>query len=147
MEFCLLAAGATVRLGTMALTLAWTHSIEKIRWEEDYVVREGALDLVEARIRGTGAGMEPPEGATLDARGVWHYRPQVRSVPSLSLARSTYTRDYELCVEQRCRSLDEYVPVSEGTTTVTPCSRRSPGGIADHDSASRRVDPARGARE
>ena len=32
MELCLLAAGATIRLGTVALTLAWTHSIEKTRW-------------------------------------------------------------------------------------------------------------------
>jgi hypothetical protein len=67
--------------------------------------------------------MEPPEGSTLDAKGVWHYRPQVTRVPALSLARSNYTRDYELCIRERCRSLGDYVPVSKGTTTVASCTR------------------------
>jgi hypothetical protein len=120
---CLVAGAMNVFVPTPRFTLAWMHSIEKIRWEEDYVVRGDALDLVEARIRGTGAGMEPPEGARLDRRGVWHYTPQVTHVPSLSLARSTYTRDYELCVDRRCRSLGDYLPISAGTTTVEPCSR------------------------
>jgi hypothetical protein len=120
---CLIAGAMNVFVPAPRFTLAWMHSIEKIRWEEDYVVRAGTLDLVEARIRGTGAGMEPPEGEKLDRRGVWHYTPQVKRVPSLSLARSTYTRDYELCLETRCRSLGDYVPISAGTTTVEPCSR------------------------
>lgn len=120
---CLVAGAMNVFVPTTSFTLAWMHSIEKIRWEEDYTVQRDALELTEARIRGTGAGMEPPEGAALDAHGVWHYQSQVKSVPSLSLARSTYTRDYELCLDGRCRSLGNYVPVSAGTTTVQPCER------------------------
>lgn len=120
---CLVAGAMNVFVPATNFTLAWMHSIEKIRWEEDYAVRDGALDLLEARIRGTGAGMEPPEGATLDAHGVWHYKPQVQRVPALSLARSHYTRDYELCIHEHCRSLGDYVPVSKGTTTVTACTR------------------------
>lgn len=97
------------------------HSIEKIRWEEDYRIEAGKLVLVEARIRGTGAGMEPPAGAVL-RDGVYHYRPPVAPLASLSLARSTYTTDYELCVEAKpCRPLSEWIPVSAGTTEAAPC--------------------------
>jgi hypothetical protein len=120
---CLVAGALNVFVPATHFTLAWMHSIEKIRWEEDYAVRGAALHLVEARIRGTGAGMEPPEGARLDAHGVWHYHSQVSEVPLLSLARSTYTRDYELCIGGQCRALSEYVPISAGTTTLEPCSR------------------------
>jgi hypothetical protein len=120
---CLVAGTLEVFVVAPRFTLAWVHSIEKIRWEEDYVVHEHALGLVEARIRGTGAGMEPPEGSRLDATGVWHYTPAIGNVPRLSLARSTYTRDYELCVAGLCRSLDRYVPVTAGTTIVEPCTR------------------------
>ncbi|HCN88979.1 MAG TPA: DUF1850 domain-containing protein, partial [Oxalobacteraceae bacterium] len=33
---CLAAAGLAITLPLQAFTLGWTHSIEKIRWEEDY---------------------------------------------------------------------------------------------------------------
>ncbi|WP_448152289.1 DUF1850 domain-containing protein [Castellaniella caeni] len=47
-----------------AFTLAWTHSIEKIRWEEDYRVARDAqghpvLIPGKARILGSGAGICP----------------------------------------------------------------------------------------
>ena len=76
-------AGATL-LATLPIidfTLAWTHSIEKIRWEEDWRVTPDGLEIVEARIRGTGAGMEPPEGAEL-RDGIWHYRPAIATQAS-----------------------------------------------------------------
>ena len=47
-------------------TLAWTHSIEKVRWEEDYRVELDpltqlpVLHATAARIQGSAAGMEPP---------------------------------------------------------------------------------------
>ena len=49
-------------VATDHFTLAWTHSIEKVRWEEDYAVRFDAvlgqpvLHAVQARVRGSGAG-------------------------------------------------------------------------------------------
>lgn len=123
---CLAAGALHAFLATSSFTLAWMHSIEKIRWEEDYRIEAGKLVLVEARIRGTGAGMEPPPGAILKD-GVYHYRPRVAPLPSLLLARSTYTSDYELCAAgAKCRSLGEWIPVSAGTTTATPCEGRSP---------------------
>jgi hypothetical protein len=118
---CLAAGAAVARVPAPAFTLAWNHSIEKIRWEEDFRVRgDLRLELVEARVRGSGAGMEPPPGAVL-RHGVWHYRPPLAELEELRLARSRYVQDYELCVEGACRPLATYIPIDAGTTTVTAC--------------------------
>ena len=71
---CLAAGTLVATLAVNNFTLAWTHSIEKVRWEEDWRAENGALVIDLARIRGTGAGMEPPENAVLKD-GVWHDRP------------------------------------------------------------------------
>ena len=119
-----MAAGALhAFVATHEFTLAWTHSIEKVRWEEDYRIVSDHIEIVEARIRGSGAGMEPPPDAVL-RNGVWHYQPHVHGLPALLLARSTYTSDYELCVEGTCRPLSHWVPVAAGATQLTPCTRR-----------------------
>ncbi len=103
-----LAAGITARLPLPDFTLAWTHSIEKIRWEEDYRVLSSAdgarLQLTEARIRGSGAGMEPPADAVL-ADGAWHYRPSLAPLQRLRLARSDYVADYSICWDGHCQPL------------------------------------------
>jgi hypothetical protein len=67
---CLAAGAVAASLAVETFTLSWAHSIEKIRWEEDWRVEGHALVITEARIRGSGAGMEPPEGAVL-TNGVW----------------------------------------------------------------------------
>ena len=117
---CLSAGAAHAFVALTQFTLAWTHSIEKIRWEEDYRIESGALELVEARVRGFGAGMEPPQGAVL-RDGVWRYRPRLSAQTSLRLARSDYVADYELCVVDQCRPLHHWIPVEAGVTTVAPC--------------------------
>jgi hypothetical protein len=61
MSLCLAAGAAGAVLAVNGFTLAWMHSIEKIRWEEDWRIVGRELVITEARIRGTGAGMEPPE--------------------------------------------------------------------------------------
>jgi hypothetical protein len=56
---CLGLAGSIwAQLPVANFTLAWNHSIEKIRWEEDYRVTAQGLVLEQARVRGNGAGME-----------------------------------------------------------------------------------------
>lgn len=119
---CLATATAVATLATQSFTLAWTHSIEKVRWEEDYRIESGRLHLVEARIQGSAAGMEPPPGARLE-NGWWHYAPAQAWHDELRLARSPYARDYELCFDGGCRSLAVIAPQAEGVTRVYPCAR------------------------
>lgn len=70
---CLGMAGSVwATLPLQSFTLAWQHTVEKVLWEEDYRLSERGLLLEEARVRGSGAGMEIPEGAVL-RDGAWHY--------------------------------------------------------------------------
>jgi hypothetical protein len=119
---CLAAGTTVVALHAQAFTLAWSHSIEHVRWEEDYRLSGHRIELVEARIRGSAAGMEPPPDAKL-AGGWWHYAPRDRWHDELRLTRSPYTADYELCMAGRCRSLSEILPQPEGVTRVYACER------------------------
>jgi hypothetical protein len=119
---CLAAAAVLTTLPAPAFTLSWTHSIEKIRWEEDYRIDGGRLQMVEARIRGSGAGMEPPEGAVL-RNGVWHYRPALGTVAQLDLARSGFVDDYALCWDGRCHPMATLAgsPADSPRVVLAPC--------------------------
>jgi hypothetical protein len=110
MQFCLLAAGSLIRLGTVALTLAWTHSIEKVRWEEDYRLTPAGIVVEEDRIQGTGAGMEPPPDATFDGHW-WRYKPKLPPQPQIILRRSGMTvSDWWVCVGGVCKPMAAYLP-------------------------------------
>lgn len=87
---CLLAGTLALTLAGPGFTLAWTHSVERVEWREDWVIEAGALRLVEAAVKGSGAGMEAGEGARL-RNGWWVWQPQVAPVPSLMLAASGAT--------------------------------------------------------
>ncbi|MHA3904502.1 DUF1850 domain-containing protein [Castellaniella sp. WN] len=109
-----------------AFTLAWTHSIEKIRWEEDYTVRaspDGRPLLVpgQARILGSGAGMEPPPDATLRPDGWYVYQPHNGPLDELRLSRSPYTADYDWCVDGRCEPMLGIMPTDGDVTLLRPC--------------------------
>ncbi|MFT5642636.1 MAG: hypothetical protein ACI83P_000162 [Janthinobacterium sp.] len=116
---CLAAAALTISLPLQIFTLAWDHSIEKIRWEEDYAVVASPggsrLLLTEARIRGSGAGMEVPPDAVLKD-GVWHYTPTLGPLEQLNLARSGKVADYSVCWQGRCHSMADLV----GTFAAAP---------------------------
>ncbi|WP_192255197.1 DUF1850 domain-containing protein [Mesorhizobium silamurunense] len=105
MSLCILAAGKTVTLAVAAFTLSWTHSVERTRWQEDWKVTPAGLQLVEARVKGSGAGMEPPEGSVL-RNGWWVYAPGIRPQPRVVLAASGATGEgWTLCTAQSCREL------------------------------------------
>ncbi len=129
---CLAAAGLQVQLPVRAFTLRWQHSIEKVDWSEDYEVAGSWLHLSQARIHGSGAGMEPPPGARL-VDGVWRYRLQDPWQREIVLARSEFVPDYELCFDGRCRRLAHWLPVTAGPTTLRACAgaraHPSPSGI------------------
>ncbi len=55
-------------------TLEWRHSVERVLWRETWqVMPDGGLALTGAAVKGSGAGMEPGEGAVL-ADGWWQWR-------------------------------------------------------------------------
>ena len=109
MSLCIVAGNLLAALPLTAFTLAWTHSIEKTRWEEDWQLRGRQLVLVAARIRGSGAGMEPPAGARLE-NGVWQYEPRLPPQGGLLLRHSPHTTGYEFCSEGTCRPLADLLP-------------------------------------
>ncbi|TKR55300.1 DUF1850 domain-containing protein [Allopusillimonas ginsengisoli] len=108
-------------------TLAWTHSIEKIRWEEDYRVLPPAhpnepprLVAGKARIHGSGAGMEPPPDAVLHD-GWFEYQPHDPLPSKLRLTRSVYTADYDWCMHGACQPLSRIFPSDGDITLLFPC--------------------------
>jgi hypothetical protein len=118
-SLCLLAAGQLLSLAGTAFTLSWTHSVERVRWEEDWRLTPAGLELVEARIAGSGAGMEPPEGAVLSG-GVWHYAPDLPPQERLVLAASGATEGgWRLCAAGSCTEFG----AQPGTPAViAPCA-------------------------
>lgn len=110
-------------------TLAWTHSIEKVRWEEDYAVVAGptaeappVLQALAARVRGSAAGMEPPDDARL-VNGWYEYTPPIRTPHELRLTRSEFTPDYDWCTQGQCRPLSDWLASDGGVTRLTACHR------------------------
>ncbi|ABD89921.1 DUF1850 domain-containing protein [Rhodopseudomonas palustris] len=122
MSLCLVSAGALKTLQIAAFTLAWTHSIEKTAWQEDWRVTAQGLQLVEARIKGFGAGMEPPPDARLiDGWFRWH--PHNPPQPELALGNSAAAGEWRLCESGRCATLSEILGHDVGVhvTTLSAC--------------------------
>ncbi|MDH1263767.1 DUF1850 domain-containing protein [Pseudomonas sp. GD03944] len=106
---CMGLAGVVwAQVPTPAFTLAWDHTIEKIRWEEDYRVTPEGLLLLGARVKGSGAGMEIPDGAEL-REGSWHYQRQLPPLQPLRVGRTPEAGDYHLCFDQRCHAMSEWL--------------------------------------
>jgi len=117
MSLCLAAGAVAASLAVESFTLSWIHSIEKIRWEEDWRIEGRTLVITEARIRGSGAGMEPPQGAVLK-NGVWHYRPTLPPQAALRLTHSPHAAGYTLCTTTVCRPLADLLPGIENNAVI-----------------------------
>ncbi|WP_131110582.1 DUF1850 domain-containing protein [Sulfuricystis thermophila] len=117
-----LAAGLLIAPLGETVTVSWTHSIEKTRWEEDWRREDDRLRLVEARIRTSGAGMEPPPGAVLKD-GVWHYTPKLPLLPRVLLRHSPHVPTYTICAGPDCRPADAWLPGLPGDAVLelAPC--------------------------
>lgn len=111
------------------LTLQWTHSVEKTQWEEVYQIVDDRLRLIEARVEGNGAGMEP--GA--DARwkdGRWTFVPAVPALRELTLTRSPFVEDYRICsgtTGTDCHPMGQLmgpVPAEGQTVTLRACAAK-----------------------
>lgn len=118
---CIVVGAFFTELPVRSFTLAWQHTVEKVMWEEDYVVVGAWLYITAARIRGSGAGMEPPADAVL-VDGAWHYRPADRWRREVRLARSEFGSDYMLCIEGRCRPMADVAPGPMAATTLRSCA-------------------------
>ena len=121
-SLCLASGGFIKVIAIGAFTLSWMHSVEKTTWEEDWVVQEKTIKLVSARVQGTGAGMEIPEGAVHE--GKWYrWTPTLKPLKSLTLDRSNATTDWQICVTQGCTSLGNLVGEEAEKVELSACSR------------------------
>ena len=117
---CIVVGTALVSIPAQRFTLRWQHTVEKVLWEEDYVVAGDWLYLSGARVQGSGAGMEPPPDA-IKVGDSWHYRPADRWHRAVVLARSEFGRDYEVCIDGICKPLSTWAPGPLARTTLSPC--------------------------
>lgn len=143
MGLCFAAAGVVKVLSVAAFTLAWTHSIEKIEWQEDWRVTPQGLQLVEARVKGSGAGMEPPPEARL-VNGWFQWSPKMAPLPQVVLGNSGLAGEWRICTDGACRTLSDVLGRHLGSepTTMKICDGVSVPK-ADHDAMDnfRRVRP------
>ncbi|WP_108483004.1 DUF1850 domain-containing protein [Oceaniglobus ichthyenteri] len=111
--------GATMlMLAASDFQLGWTHSVEHVEWQEEWRILDSALSLTMARVRGSGAGMEPGENARL--RDGWWEWPGAIQVPALVLAASGATgAGWTLCAADTCTVIGE---TSGAPIIIKPCA-------------------------
>lgn len=90
MSVCLVAGTKAMTFAVSVFSLAWTHSVQKTEWREDWAVTPAGLQIKTARVKGSGAGMEPGEGAVLKD-GWWEWQPANPPIAELRLAASGAT--------------------------------------------------------
>jgi hypothetical protein len=120
---CLALGAAIAVLGADMAELRWTHSVQKTEWRETWRATPAGLQLELAAVQGSGAGMEPGDGATLE-NGFWIWRPQRPAQPELILTRSGYTgSDWQICIKGNCRAVGSYFPGSapDQNMILKPC--------------------------
>lgn len=122
LSLCLASAGVVKALSVAAFTLAWTHSIEKVEWQEDWRVTPRGLELTQARVKGSGAGMEPPPEARL-VDGWFQWRPARAAMPEVILGNSGMAGEWRLCHDGQCNTLSAILghDVGARATTMKAC--------------------------
>lgn len=121
MPICLAQGAKLAVIAAQAFTLSWTHTVEKTGWEEDWRLDNGKLILHTARIKGSGAGMEPPDDARL-IDGWWQYHPRGVHLNEVRLANhGGVAGAWHICVAGDCRALPAG-PDSPPEYVIKPCS-------------------------
>jgi|GEM_PF-773401 len=121
-----------------SLRLEWTHSIERVRWQEWYTPSlppdPVGWRLLRVRVHGSGAGMEPAPDAVWRAGG-YEWTPMAPVTEALRLMASAYAADYRLCLDERCQPLRSWwrsaPPVTaraRGRVGTTPAPSADPDG-------------------
>lgn len=123
MSLCFLTAGGVKALALTVFTLAWTHSIEKVEWQEDWRVTPDGLELVQARVKGSGAGMEPPSEARL-VGGWFQWQPKRAPMQEVVLGNSGAAGEWRVCHDGQCRTLSQIVghPIGANVTKMKVCN-------------------------
>jgi hypothetical protein len=122
LSLCLASAGVVKSLALAAFTLAWTHSVENIEWQEDWRVSRAGLELAQARVKGSGAGMEPPPEARL-VSGWFQWQPDRPPMPEVVLGHSGVAAEWRICSGGRCRTLSDILghPIGANVITMRVC--------------------------
>lgn len=122
MSVCFASAGFIKSLSVAAFTLAWTHSVEKIAWQEDWRVTPQGLQIAEARVKGSGAGMEPPPEARL-VNGWFQWHPDRPVLKEVELANSAMAGEWSVCQDGSCRTLSQLFdhPVGVNVIAMSAC--------------------------
>lgn len=129
MPLCILGGGKVATLAVAGFTLAWTHTVERIPWEEDWRIDGDRLVLEESRVKGSGAGMDPPPEARL-VDGWYAWRPgESREKIVLRRAPVEQAGDWRFCphdaagTRRACRPMGEIVDADP--VTLQPCQDAS----------------------
>ena len=122
MSLCFATASGVKALALSAFTLVWTHSIAKVDWQEDWRVTSAGLELVQARVKGTGPGMEPPPEARL-VNGWFQWQPDRPPLQELVLGNSGVAGEWRICSDGGCRTLSEIFghPIGANVITMRAC--------------------------
>lgn len=120
MALCIAGGAMLAQIAASGFTLAWTHSVERIPWQEDWRIEAGRLVLETARVKGSGAGIDPPPEARLENGWyVWHPR-ETRA--EIILRRAPEVDDWRICVEgTECRRLGDIVGEKADPVRVFSC--------------------------
>ncbi|QSX33609.1 DUF1850 domain-containing protein [Shewanella avicenniae] len=115
---CLGLAGQVwAELPQQQFTLSWRHTVEKIVWQEDYQLTPQGLQILQASVQGTGAGMEIPDGAKFYDDS-WNYQPQLAPIPVLKLGRTPEAGDYQLCFAGKCQPMSHWIGPPEAAVAA-----------------------------
>lgn len=125
MSLCVASAGIVKSLSVAAFMLSWVHSVEKTEWQEDWTVTPQGLAMTQARVKGSGAGMEPPADATL-SDGWYRWTPRLAPLPQLVLGNSAVAGEWTLCINGRCQLLSDILgrPAID-VATISACDAKT----------------------
>lgn len=95
--------------------------MEKTRWEDDWHITPVGIEIVEAQIKGSGAGMEPPADVVL-RDGWWVYALKIPARQEIVLAASGATgAGWSLCAAGKCV---EFGAAAGEPVRLKPCGDR-----------------------
>ncbi|WP_377276101.1 DUF1850 domain-containing protein [Rhizobium sp. R86522] len=122
MSLCVALAATVLTIPTTTFSLSWEHSVEKVEWREEWAMTSSGLQLRQASVKGSGAGMEPGEGAVLED-GWWRWTPTLAPLSEIRLAASGETPGgWQLCHETGCLILGRQAGEDSVISPCTPAS-------------------------